>query len=158
MGAIFFYHLTHRPLEAVLPDLLNRSRGRGWAVLVRGSDPARLDWLDQQLWSGPDDGFLPHGVAGGEHDALQPVLLTLDSENANNAACLMVVDGADVTADEVRSFERSCLFFDGNDAAALDQARGQWKALTNAGVEAQYWSEESGRWEMKAQSGGSDAN
>ena len=40
---------------------------------------------------------------------------------------------------------------DGNDPAALDIARGQWKALTDAGCAAQYWSEESGRWEKKAE-------
>ena len=36
---------------------------------------------------------------------------------------------------------------------ALDAARGQWRALTGAGCKAQYWSEESGRWEKKAESG-----
>ncbi|MCW8843703.1 MAG: DNA polymerase III subunit chi, partial [Rhodobacteraceae bacterium] len=29
--------------------------------------------------------------------------------------------------------------------------RGQWKSLTDAGCAAQYWSEESGRWEKKAE-------
>lgn len=154
MGAIFFYHLTRRPLEAVLPDLLERSRGRGWKVLVRGGDARQLEWLDQKLWTGADDSFLAHGMAGGAHDALQPVLLTTGAENANEAACLMLIGGAEASAEEVKAFERSCLFFDGNDAAALSHARGQWKALTGAGVEAQYWSEESGRWEMKAQAGG----
>jgi DNA polymerase-3 subunit chi len=46
---------------------------------------------------------------------------------------------------------RVCILFDGNDDAALDTARGQWKALTRAGCSAQYWSEESGRWEKKAE-------
>ena len=50
--------------------------------------------------------------------------------------------------------ERACILFDGNDPAALDLARGQWKGLSEAGCEAQYWSEESGRWQMKAQTGG----
>jgi len=154
MGAIFFYHLTRRPLEAVLPDLLVRSRERGWKVIVRGQDAARLDWLDQKLWLGPEDQFLAHGKAGGEHDALQPVLLTADTRNPNGANCLMAVDGAEISAQEVTTMERACILFDGNDAAALSVARVQWKTLTEAGCEAQYWSEESGRWEMKAKAGG----
>ena len=154
MGAVFFYHLTHRPLEAVLPDLLVRSRGRGWKVIVRGSDAARLVWLDQKLWLGPEEQFLAHGLAGGAHDADQPVLLTQGSETPNGAACLMAVDGAAMTAADVGAFERVCVLFDGNDEAALTVARGQWKTLTDAGCEAQYWSEQSGRWEMKAQAGG----
>ncbi len=154
MGDIFFYHLTRRPLEAVLPELLGRSRERGWAVLVRGTDPGRMDWLDQRLWLGPEDGFLPHGMAGGAHDALQPILLTTGPDNGNGAACLMAVDGADVSAEEVGKLDRVCILFDGNDEAALGRARGQWKALTDAGCAAKYWSEESGRWEMKRETGG----
>ena len=154
MGDVFFYHLTRRPLEAVLPDLLERSRGRGWKVLVRGRDPGRMEWLDQKLWLGPEENFLAHGLAGGTNDALQPVLLSTGSENGNGAECLMAVDGAEVTPEEVGALDRVCILFDGNDPDALAQARSQWKGLTDAGCAAQYWSEESGRWEMKAQKGG----
>jgi len=149
MGDVFFYHLTRRPLEAVLPDLLEKSLGRGWRVTVRGCDPQRLDWLDQKLWLGAEDGFLPHGLAGGVHDADQPVLLTTGLEAGNAATCLMSVDGAEVTPEEAGAMERVCVLFDGNDEGALDRARGQWRALTGAGCKAQYWSEESGRWEKR---------
>ena len=153
MGEVFFYHLTRRPLEAVLPDLLEKSRGRGWAVLVRGRDEGRMDWLDQKLWLGGDERFLAHGLAGGPHDALQPVLLTTGTANPNGAACLMAIDGAEVAPEEVQRMDRVCVLFDGNDNAALNHARGQWKGLTDAGCAAKYWSEESGRWEMKSEKG-----
>jgi len=41
--------------------------------------------------------------------------------------------------------------FDGTDPDAVTAARGQWKALTTAGCAAKYGSEESGRWEKKAE-------
>ena len=151
MGAAYFYHLTRNPLEVTLPQLLGRAMQAGWRVAVRGRDPARMDWLDRQLWMGASDSFLPHGLAGGAHDASQPVLLTTGAEAANDPACLMTVDGAEVGADEVQRLERVCVIFDGNDPTALQIARAQWKALTDAGCAAQYWSEESGRWEMKAE-------
>ncbi|MFP4449797.1 MAG: DNA polymerase III subunit chi [Rhodosalinus sp.] len=151
MGAAYFYHLTRRPLEAALPQLLEASLARGWRVVVRGRDPERMAWLDEKLWLGPEDQFLPHGLAGGAHDARQPVLLTTERETPNSAACLMSVDGAEVAPEEVQALERVCVLFDGNDAAALDRARGQWAALTGADCRAQYWSEESGRWEKKAE-------
>jgi DNA polymerase-3 subunit chi len=62
----------------------------------------------------------------------------------------MSVDGAVVTAQEIKALERVCLLFDGNDAAALDGARQQWKSLKDAGAAAEYWSEDSGAWEKKA--------
>ncbi len=153
MGAAYFYHLTRRPLEATLPLLLEKAMGAGWRVAVRAPDPARLAWLDEKLWLGPEEGFLPHGLAGGPHDALQPILLTTGPA-ANRAACVMAIDGAEVTVEEVADLERVCVLFDGHDDRAVQAARTQWKALTSGGAAAQYWSEESGRWEKKAEAGG----
>jgi DNA polymerase-3 subunit chi len=122
-------------------------------VAIRGTDPARIAWLDEKLWLLGEEDFLPHGVAGGDLDADQPVLLTTETAVPNGAACLMAIDGAEVAPAEVAAMERVCILFDGNDEAALARARGQWKALTAAGCAAAYWSEESGRWEKKAETG-----
>jgi DNA polymerase-3 subunit chi len=62
-----------------LRALLEKSLAAGWRVAVRGRTDEMLDRLDAQLWLGPEDGFLPHGRAGGPHDALQPVLLTTEA-------------------------------------------------------------------------------
>ena len=153
MGAVWFYHLTRGPLEATLPMLLQKALASGWRVAVRGTDPDRIAWLDEKLWLEGDGTFLPHGIAGGAFDADQPVLLTLAKGAPNGAVCLMAIDGAEVAPDEVAGMERVCILFDGNDEGAVARARAQWKALTAAGCAAAYWSEESGRWEKKAESG-----
>lgn len=152
MGAAYFYHLTRNPLEVTLPLLLGKARGAGWRVAVRGRDSARMERLDEALWTaGGEESFLPHGRAGQPHEADQPILLTTEVALPNGATCLMTIDGAEVTPGEVQSLDRVCVLFDGNDEAALAHARIQWKALTDAGCAAQYWSEESGRWEKKAE-------
>lgn len=151
MGAAYFYHLTRRPLEATLPMLLGKAQQAGWRVAVRGTTPARMEWLDEKLWLGPEEGFLPHGLATAPHAARQPILLTTDADSPNDPHCIMTIDGAEIVAEEVQRLDRVCVLFDGNDEAALQTARGQWKALTDAGCSAQYWSEESGRWEKKAE-------
>jgi DNA polymerase III subunit chi len=138
-------------MEETLAMLLGKARAAGWRVLVRGRSPERMAWLDEKLWQGPEDGFLPHGLAGGPHDALQPILLTTQADAPNRAACLMSVDGADITPEEVNDLERVCVLFNGNEPDALEVARGQWRRLKEAGVAAQYWSEESGAWEKKAE-------
>lgn len=154
MGQALFYHLTRQPLDVTLAMLLGKSLERGWRVVVRGTDEARLQLLDQKLWLGTEESFLPHGLAGGPQDADQPVLLTAGGAIPNGATVLMSIDGAGVTAAEVGSLERTCILFDGHDPDAVQHARGQWKGLTGEGASAQYWSEESGRWEMKAESAG----
>lgn len=151
MGTAYFYHLTRHPVDVTLAMLLGKAGGAGWRVAVRGSDLGRLQWLDEKLWAGHEAGFLPHGLAGGEHDADQPILLTTLSGAANNPQCVMCVDGAEITAAEIATLERVCVLFDGNDGEALDRARLQWKTLKHAGASAQYWSQADGRWEKKAE-------
>lgn len=153
MGAAYFYHLTRAGLEETLPMLLGKSLAAGWKVMVRGPNLDQLERLDQQLWQGRAEDFLPHGLAGGPHDALQPILLLAEGAAAtNDAACLMSIEGAAVTPAEVTALQRVCILFDGNEVAAVQRAREQWKLLTSSGCSAQYWSEESGRWEKKAES------
>lgn len=151
MGEAYFYHLTRQPLEVTLRVLLEKCLAQPWRVAVRGRTEETLDRLDRQLWLG--EGFLPHGQAGGTHDADQPVLLTTGA--AGNAAdCLVSVEGADVTVEEVATHARVMILFDGHDPGAVEAARAQWRTLTGAGAPAKYWSEETGRWKMKAESAG----
>jgi len=151
MGEAYFYHLTRAPLEQTLRVLLEKSLAQPWRVAVRGRTAEVLDRLDTQLWLG--DGFLPHGQAGGSQDADQPVLLTTGTAE-NTPDCLVSVEGADVAAEEVTALKRVMILFDGHDDGAVEAARAQWRTLTGAGVGAKYWSEETGSWKMKAESGG----
>ena len=150
MGTAMFYHLTRSTAEDTVTSLLGRAVGMGWRVMIRGRDAARLDRLDADLWLHPEGSFLPHGRAGGACDADQPVLLG-DGQITNAATAMMLLDGADVDLSEAQTLSRVWLIFDGEDAAALATARTQWKTLTEAGISAQYWSEETGKWQMKAE-------
>ena len=148
MGSALFYHLTRSGPGQLLPMLIGKSLQAGWRVELRGRDRARQVALDEALWQG--EGFLPHGLAGGPHDDRQPVLLTVEGQEATNAPrCLIALDGAGVTGPECAGLERACVVFDGNDPAELERARGLWRALKEAGVTAEYWSEADGRWERK---------
>ena len=151
MGAAFIYHLTRDPLVRALPMLLDKALAQGWRVELRGRDRAAMERLDAQLWLIPEDGFLPHGLSGGPADARQPVLLTCGEGAPNAPDCVMAVDGAEVSAEEVAALARVCILFDGADPAAVQVARGQWSRLTAAGCSAQYWSQDAGRWEKKAE-------
>lgn len=152
MGTVMFFHLMQSAPADTLAINAPRALGQGWRIMVRGTDPAGLERLDGQLWlKGGDEGFLPHGLEGGPHDADQPVLLGLGAP-LNGAKVLALIDEAVATDAEIAAMERVWVLFDGNDTARLQAARAQWKAMTGAGHAAQYWSEESGRWEKKAES------
>jgi DNA polymerase-3 subunit chi len=153
MGVVMFYHLTRSSVEETLLMLLPRAMAQGWRVMLRGGDRAALEALDTRLWAVESLPFLPHGMEGGPFDADQPVLIG-QGPIANGAHGLLLIDGADTDPVEARLLERVWLLFDGNNGGQLSAARQKWKALTEAGLAAQYWSEESGRWEKKAEKPG----
>lgn len=151
MSVAMFYQLKEKTLVDTLRMLLGKSLAAGWRVSVRGTNVPGLQALDAALWLGPEDSFLPHGLEGGESDALQPVLLGTGLAPANTPQCVMAVHAAQVSPEDVAAMERVCILFDGYDDDELAHARSQWKALKSAGVKAQYWAEEGGRWEKKAE-------
>jgi DNA polymerase-3 subunit chi len=149
MAELWFYHLERSDLERALPPLLEKCLERGWRALVRGGHAERLDALDAVLWTYRDDSFLPHGRDTTGDPARQPVLLTTQAGNPNQAQALFLIDGAE--PGDVSGFERACLVFDGRDPAALESARSRWKQAKDAGVATAYWRESaSGKWEKQA--------
>lgn len=150
MTDILFYHLQNQPLEAVLPNLVEKSRERGWQAAIQAASEERLQALDDHLWTFRDDSFLPHGTDRDPDAASQPVVLTLRDTNPNAAAIRFLVEGADFPPDAA-AYERICVLFDGTDQDALLRAREQWKAAKAAGHAVAYWQQdESGRWQKKA--------
>lgn len=151
MSEIYFYHLTASPLVQTLSQIIEKSLQNNWRVLVKSGDATQIARLNDNLWGGNTGTFIPHGVAGGQYDADQPVLFSGDGNNTNNADVLMLVYGGAVTAADIKQYQRVSLLFNGNDNDALDAARHVWKDLTTQGISAKYWSQASGQWKMEAQ-------
>lgn len=150
---LLFYHVTRSGAEEVVRFLLGRAGAQGWRVMIRSPDAAQLERLDRALWQHPADGFIPHGLAGGAHDADQPVLLGQGAA-LNTPQGVILLSGAEATAEEVAQLPRVWVIFESADFAQLEQARLYWKRMVEAGAHAQYWSEDSGRWQMKFEKGG----
>jgi DNA polymerase-3 subunit chi len=149
MTDIGFYHLTRSPLDHALPRLLQRAYGSGARVVVMAGSAERADALDQMLWTYDAASFLPHGTVRDGDAAAQPIWLTADDENPNEATILVLTDGA--TSARVADYARCMEMFDGNDEAALAEARTRWRDYGAAGHALTYWQQtERGGWEEKA--------
>ena len=144
-----FYHLLRAGLDETVMTTVTRAQGAGWRVMIRAPDPAVLQHLDAKLWLGPEEGFLAHGLAGGVHDADQPVLLG-QGRITNGAQGLMLLAGAEAVRDEVADLQRIWVLFDGADPEAVAKARQSWTQLTGWGLAAQYWSDAGGAWVKKS--------
>lgn len=150
MAEILFFHLQSRPLEQVLPTILDRALSRGQKVVVQVGGQERMSVLDDHLWTYSDESFLPH-VTALEADAPgNPIVLTTQAHNPNAAQVRICADGVRIP-DAMQDYERVVLIFDGDDPEALAAAREDWKKARASGHAASYWQQDdAGRWEKKA--------
>lgn len=143
-----FYHLTASPIERVLPQIAERVLATGERLLIVARDEGQRVQLDTVLWTYSAESFLPHGLAGGEADDRQPVLIAAECEApANGARNVALADGE--WRESALAFDRAFHLFD---ESRIGEARIAWKALAGAvGVERRYWKQdESGRWGQAA--------
>lgn len=149
MGAVYFYQMTRSPLGATLPTLLMKSLGAGWRVLVRTPNAQAQARIDDLLWSYDPGSFLSHGI--NETTGRQAVLIGAGETPLDGRDAVVSVLGAEIAAPEAQAATRGMILFDGHDEGAIAHARTQWRALTGAGVAAQYWSDAEDGWQMKAE-------
>lgn len=145
MTEVWFFHLDNQPLEHVLPRIVGSSLKRGWRMVIETTALERVAKISEMLWASEDVAFLPHGFEGEPSPERQPVWLTTNSENPNNADVRVLLDGA-LPAD-ISNLTRAVLMFDGNDVSAIEAAREQWKMQKAAGHDISYWKQdEAGKW------------
>ncbi|WP_395628303.1 DNA polymerase III subunit chi [Sphingorhabdus sp.] len=135
-----FYQLTRDPAEKVLPAIAQRILDNGARLLIISDDAGQLDAISAALWTARADSFLAHAKAGEGDDALQPILLSQDTDAPNGAKFVALADGnwRAVTAD----FERVFYLFP---PEQTDNARSAWRTLGD-GVERRYWKQDGGKW------------
>jgi DNA polymerase-3 subunit chi len=152
MTDIGFYHLQRMPLERALPKLLEKVLQQGLRAVVIAGSEERVEALNTTLWTYEQDSFLPHGSARDGNAAAQPIWLTAEDENPNDASVLVLTDGTD--SPQLDRYARCVLMFDGNDEEALAAARRRWQAYKAAGHKLTYNQQtERGGWEKKAEAG-----
>ncbi|MEY4238582.1 MAG: hypothetical protein RL339_1183 [Pseudomonadota bacterium] len=141
-----FYQLSRDPAEKVVPLLARNTLKAGERLLVVSADDDLTGRISARLWDGPES-FLAHGLAGGPHDARQPILLSDAPQPANGARFVIMADGT--WQDAALGFERAFLLFDGS---TIDDARATWRALDGRdGIERRYWrQDDAGKWEQAA--------
>jgi DNA polymerase III subunit chi len=140
-----FYHLTRTALEPALGRLLERVLASGQRAVVVASSPERVEALNRALWTFGRDSFLPHGTRDDGFAEDQPVFLTAEADYPNGATVLVLVDGAEL--EPPPQFARCLCLFDGNDEAAVAQARALWRKRQALGEALTYWQQTERGWQ-----------
>lgn len=138
----WFYHLQRMSLEETLPELLEKSRARGWRVLIKcgdigGAQADPLGWLDEYLWTYRKNSFLPHGRDDEPLADAQPILLSRGAATSEGFDICMLTHGADIEA--APDTQRVLTFIDDRSEESKARARVRWRSAKAAGQTASYW-------------------
>ena len=149
MTEIRFYHLQKQTLDQALPQILTKALSMGHKIVVKLDSQQSVERMNQNLWTFRPDSFLPHGSQKDGHGEKQPVWLTADNDNPNDAKVIMT--GAGALPESPENYDLCCEFLDGFDDEAVKAARSRWKSYKESGFEVTYWQQdEKGAWSTKA--------
>jgi len=144
----WFYHLETSTLENVLPDLLERTLGKGWRALVKLPEDQLAD-MDTWLWTYRDDAFLPHGREDEPQAEMQPILLSATADSAVGFDAVMLVGGAELS--DMAGVSRAMVMINGRSDSEVARERKRWSTLKAAGASLAYYQQNArGGWEKKA--------
>jgi DNA polymerase-3 subunit chi len=110
---------------------------------VVSDSKAQLEALSAALWAVTGEAFLANGLAaGGQADALHPILLSEGPEPTNEARFVALTDG--IWRDEALTFERAFYLFP---PERTDDARAAWRKLgEDETITRNYWRQDGGKW------------
>ncbi|MCB1580199.1 MAG: DNA polymerase III subunit chi [Rhodospirillales bacterium] len=149
MTEIRFYHLERTELEQVLPQLVTKALSADHRIIVKTSNEQETQRLNTHLWTYNPNSFLPHGTKKEGNPKDQPVWITAEDENPNNADMLILTHDQNIPDNQ--EFALICYIFDGSNSEILSKARARWKTLKNADANLSYWQQSpQGCWEKKA--------
>src|SRR6185369_14751338 len=141
-----FYQLGGTPPEQVIASIADKILAQDGRLLIVAADEGLLARLDRQLWDQGAASFLPHGLAGGQDDTSQPILLSTGTDAPNLARNMLIADGE--WREAALGYDRAFYLFN---EETLEGARLAWKLLAGReGVERYYWALEDGRWTKRA--------
>lgn len=137
-----FYLLSQDPAPAAIALLAGKVRQSGEKLLVVADDLDLLETASKTLWDAAPEAFLANGIAGDEHDARQPILLSNEVDPVNGASFLLIADGE--WREPGDGFKRVLYLFDQTTIAG---ARLTWKAMQDReGMDCKFWKQQEGRW------------
>ncbi|MBY7649228.1 MAG: DNA polymerase III subunit chi [Candidatus Liberibacter europaeus] len=148
MTEFIFYRISD-DWRIHLPLLLERIYRDDKIVSIQCGSESMRDSLNEYLWTWKEDSFLPHGTDVGEEGMLasfQPILLTVNSDNANASTVRFFIDKALMDMDDIGNYQKLVFIVDKNDQESREWASTNWRHLKDGGYKLIFHHNDSGRW------------
>lgn len=137
-------------MDAVLQSLIRRVSPE--RLIIRCRSQHRATEIDRILWEKPVNSFLPHGLAGGEFDDEQPVLLTWEAHHQPDIKVLLLYEAPECELAEISNVERVLCVFDQRQQAQRERARTLWRTIATTNRSMQFWADDETGWTLKTKS------
>jgi DNA polymerase III subunit chi len=145
---IRFYHLQTTPEAQALPQISMKAWQAGVRIVIKASNDTHMNIINDSLWTFRADSFVPHGTKDDPTPERQPVWITTDDNNPNDAKTLILATGC--TSEKVETYNLCCIFLNGQNETEIQNARSQWKDFKAKGHIVSYWQQTDKGWEKKA--------
>lgn len=150
MTEISFYQVmdeTPAAVDLAVALLLEKILKTEHNAVVRAPNNDRLERLNNNLWSYKEDSFISHGTSEDGFTDKQPIYLSTEEENPNNADILLTISGAE--SSDFSTYARVLDVFDAS-SNSIKNARERWKDYKSKGYPLAYYAYEDGKWLKKA--------
>ncbi|KKB96712.1 DNA polymerase III subunit chi [Candidatus Arcanobacter lacustris] len=146
MTEVIFYHLSASTMEKAAPRLLEKIVEADNRAILYLENDEQISKYNDLLWTFGSRSFLAHGCDKDPFPHLQPIFLTKDQSNPNNANIVITLSGIEIP--HINDFAKSIDIFDGNDNEQLEAARARYKKYKQNGFSLTYWKQdEAGSWQ-----------
>lgn len=141
---INFYQLTDE-LKKSLPILSVKMLEQKKKVLIFSESSEKIAEIDRFLWTQGKIRFIPHGTKQDGDYEKQPIFLSTEPENLNNAEFVIILDNID--NDFLNTFSKAFYMFENKDEEAKKLARQKWKGYKELNHNLNYFKQEKdGKW------------
>ena len=144
---IMFYHAIETNMIAVLFELLKKSFKDNKRCLVCIDTPENATNISESLWAFQDNFILPHGLITEDMPDKQPILLTHNTDNINNADYIFFIGLIQIT--DTEHFKRCIVIFDDTSEDIKLHTREQFKLLKKNNVTLKYYQQTNGKWHLR---------
>ncbi|MEO5339113.1 MAG: DNA polymerase III subunit chi [Magnetococcus sp. MYC-9] len=143
-----FYQLARLPLEKALVGIADKAWQRGLRLCLLAGDAQQAQRLDDLLWIYANQQFLPHGLWNGPDPELQPLLISLEPDERNQATLLLLA--APRLVAEPRRFDLIIDFVPGQEPVAVAASRERYRHYRALGCRMEYWTQTpQGGWQRQ---------
>ena len=153
MTSVNFYESSADSAIRAACKLLDKVYLAGYRAVVRTADNESMHIIDKELWTFAQKSFIPHATCIDPHPELQPVYITTNEENPNQAdICVLVGTVSGI----FNKFDKTLVIFDAKDLDTSAKAQDCYNKLNLPSNVVNYYTQNTkGAWSPRSDNHGS---